>query len=274
MKHFIKELRRRGVLRIGLVYLAGSWLVVQVLETLVPIFGLPETSIRWVVIALAVGFIPALALSWAFEWTNHGLRKDSVVESDPGVRAAGRRRLDRIIIAVFAVALGYFALDRWVLQPSSQSVIPSPDSIAVAVLPFQTLGAQAGREYFTDGVHEELIVQLSQIQGLAVRSRTSVVPYRDHAQPLGDIARALGVSAIVEGSVRHAGDRVHVTAQLIDSRTDEHLWAGSFDAELTVYNLFQIQARAARNRRCPRSQAVSGDASGLRNTAHRQSRGL
>jgi adenylate cyclase len=246
MKHFIEELRRRGVLRSGLVYLAGTWLAVQVLETLVPIFGLPETSIRWVVVAMAVGFIPVLALSWAFQWTRHGLRREQDVGADPAVRVASERKLDRIIIAVFAVALGYFAFDRFVLQARHESAITSLDSIAVAVLPFRTLGAEPGREYFTDGVHEELISQLSPIQRLAVRSRTSVMPYRDHVESLGDIARALRVDGIVEGTVRHAGDRVRVTAQLIDTRKDEHLWSGSFDAELSVYNLFEIQARAAR----------------------------
>ncbi|MBK7902515.1 MAG: hypothetical protein IPJ97_05760 [Proteobacteria bacterium] len=246
MKHFIEELRRRGVLRAGLVYLASAWLVVQVLETLVPIFGLPETSIRWVVIALGLGLIPVVTLSWTFEWTIHGLRKDTEVSRDPVTRAAGKRRFDRLVIAVAAVALGYLAIDRFVLQSPHEPASGSPASVAVAVLPFQTLGAEAGREYFTDGVHEELLAQLTQVQSLAVRSRTSVMPYRRRTQSLGEIAHALAADMIVEGSVRHAGQRVRVTAQLIDTRTDQHLWTGSFDAELTVQNLFDIQAQAAR----------------------------
>lgn len=246
MKHFIEELRRRGVLRAGLVYLASAWLVVQVLETLVPIFGLPETSIRWVVIALGLGLIPVVTLSWTFEWTIHGLRKDTEVSRDPVARAAGKRKFDRLIIAAVAVALGYLAIDRFVLKPPHEPADASRSSVAVAVLPFQTLGAETGREYFTDGVHEELLAQLSQVQSLAVRSRTSVMPYRRRTQSLGEIAQALAADMIVEGSVRHAGQRVRVTAQLIDTRTDEHLWTGSFDAELTVQNLFDIQAQAAR----------------------------
>ncbi len=246
MKHFIEELRRRGVLRAGLVYLASAWLVVQVLETLVPIFGLPETSIRWVVIALALGLVPVVTLSWTFEWTIQGLRKDTEVAQDPVARAAGKRKFDRLFIAVVAVVFGYLAVDRLMLQPSREPAQGSPSSVAVAVLPFQTLGAEAGREYFTDGVHEELLAQLSQVQSLAVRSRTSVMPYRRRTQSLAEIAHALAADMIVEGSVRHAGQRVRITAQLIDTRTDEHLWTGSFDAELTVQNLFDIQAQAAR----------------------------
>ena len=246
MKHFIKELRRRGVLRAGLVYLAGAWLVVQVLETLVPIFGLPETSIRWVVIALAIGVVPVVALSWAFEWTIHGLKANADVAPETAARMTRRRTFDRLIIAAFAVALGYFAIDRLVLQPGDEPAPGPPSAIAVAVLPFQTLGEEDGREYFTDGVHEELIAQLSQVQSLAVRSRTSVMPYRNRTQPLADIAHALAADMIVEGSVRHAAQRVRITAQLIDTRTDRHLWSGSFDAELSVQNLFEIQAQAAR----------------------------
>jgi TolB-like protein/Flp pilus assembly protein TadD len=246
VKHLIKELQRRGVWRAGLVYLAGAWLVVQVLETLVPIFGLPETSIRWVVIALAIGVVPVVALSWAFEWTDQGLRSTADVAKDPAVPKTGRRKFDRLIIVAFAVALGYFAFDRFVLQPGNELAPGSHASLAVAVLPFQTLGPEAGREYFTDGVHEELIAQLSQIQSLAVRSRTSVMPYRKRTQSLGEIAHALAADMIVEGSVRHVGQRVRVTAQLIDTHTDRHLWTGSFDAELSVQNLFDIQAQAAR----------------------------
>lgn len=246
MKHLINELQRRGVWRAVLVYLAGAWLVVQVLETLVPIFGMPETSIRWVVIVLAVGVVPVVALSWAFEWTAEGLRANADVAQDPAVRRAGRRRFDRLVIAVFAVALAYLAFDKFVLQRGDESESGSQAALAIAVLPFQTLGEEAGREYFTDGVHEELIARLSQIQSLAVRSRTSVMPYRERSQSLGQIAQALAADMIVEGSVRHVGQRVKVSAQLIDARTDRNLWTGSFDAELTVQNLFNIQAQAAR----------------------------
>ena len=246
MKHFVEELRRRGVFRIALVYLASAWLAVQVLETLVPIFGLPETSIRWVVIALVVGIIPVVAISWSFEWTARGLLKDVEVRKDPGARVARRRIIDRVIIVVFAAALGYFVFDRFVLQANRGPAIASGRGIAIAVLPFQTLGAEPGSEYFTEGVHEELIAQLAQIQSLAVRSRTSVMPYRNHTEPVAEIARVLAADMIVEGSDRHAGERVRVTAQLIDTRTDAHLWSGSFDAELTVQNLFEIQAQAAR----------------------------
>ena len=246
MKHFIQELRRRGVLRAGLVYLAGAWLVVQVLETLVPIFGLPETSIRWVVIALAVGVVPVVVLSWAFEWTSQGLRANADVPPETAARMSRRRTLDRLIIAAFALALGYFAFDRLVLQPRNEPAPGPPAEIAVAVLPFQTLGEDGGREYFTDGVHEELIARLSQLESIAVRSRTSVMPYRNRTQSLREIAQALAADMIVEGSVRHVAQRVRITAQLIDTRTDRHLWSGSFDAELSVQNLFEIQAQAAR----------------------------
>ncbi len=245
MKHFIDELRRRGVLRFGLAYLAGAWLVVQVLVALMPIFGLPEAAVRWLVISLAVSFVPLLAASWAFEWTRDGLGRQREADRPPPRPLLTSRTIDRVIIVVFAVALALLAIERFALRPASDPKPAAPKPVSIAVLPFLTMGAETGREYFTDGVHEELIAELSKIDEFSVRSRTSVMGYANHPQAVGDIARQLGVDAVVEGSVRHAGDRVLISAQLVDSRTDKMLWSGSFEEALSVRTLFDLQRQVA-----------------------------
>jgi serine/threonine-protein kinase len=245
MKRFIDELRRRGVLRFALAYLAGAWLVVQVLVALMPIFGLPETAVRWLVIGLAVLFVPSLAASWAFEWTREGLRRQREADRPPPRPLLTSQTIDRVIIVIFAVALALLAFERFALRPASDAKRAAPKPVSIAVLPFRTMGAESGREYFTDGVHEELIAELSKVDEFSVRSRTSVIQYANHPLPVGDIARQLGVDAVVEGSVRHAGDRVLISAQLIDSRTDELLWSGSFEEALSVRTLFDLQRQVA-----------------------------
>lgn len=246
MKRFIEELQRRGVLRIGLVYLAGAWLLVQVLETLLPIFGFAEIGIRWVVVALAVGFVPALALSSVFAWTPQGIRKESEVEQDSAASATSSRTLDRIIIAVLALAVGYFAFDKFVLDASREPrVADEAGRTSIAVLPFLDFSEQSDQKYFADGMSEELLNLLAKIPELRVASRTSSFSFGGKDVQIAEIASSLNVRHVLEGSVRKAGDRLRVTAQLIDAVDGYHVWSDTFDRH--DGNVFEIQDEIARS---------------------------
>ncbi len=247
------ELKRRNVLRVGIVYLAGAWLLIQILETLFPIFGLAETSIRIVVILLAIGFIPALVLAWVFERTPDGLRKDSEINREADVDVRGSKTFDRIVIIVLALGMAYFAFDKFVLDPvrdaeiietetaraRTEALFESYGDKSIVVLPFVNMSDDPAQEFFSDGITEELLNLLSKIQELRVISRTSAFYFKGKDVDIPTIAERLKVDHVLEGSVRKAGNRVRITAQLIDARTDTHLWSEVYDRELD--DVFAIQ---------------------------------
>jgi TolB-like protein/Flp pilus assembly protein TadD len=247
------ELRRRSVLRVGIVYLAGAWLLIQILETLFPIFGLAETSIRIVVILLAIGFIPAVVLAWVFERTSDGLRKDSEVDRDTDVDVRGSKTFDRIVIIVLALGMAYFAYDKFVLDPArdaeiieteterarTEALFESYGDKSIVVLPFVNMSDDPDQEYFSDGISEELLNLLAKIRELRVISRTSAFYFKGKDVDIPTIAEWLKVDHVLEGSVRKAGNRVRVTVQLIDARTDTHIWSETYDRELD--DVFAIQ---------------------------------
>lgn len=243
MQRFFEELKRRNVVRAGIAYLAASWLLVQLLETLFPIFGLAETSIRWLVVALAIGFVPWLLLAWAFEWTSHGIMRDAEVPHEPANVHRRSRRLDRTIIVILTVAVSYFALDKYLLEgvreepPTTVGAPAAPDTIAV--LPFIDLSPDGDQEYFSDGISEELLNLLAQIPELRVAARTSSFSFKGRNLPIREIAAALDVAHVLEGSVRRAGDRLRITAQLISAADGFHLWSQTYDRP--VGDVFDVQ---------------------------------
>lgn len=247
MQQFFRELQRRNVVRAGIAYLAACWLLVQLLETLFPIFGLPETHIRWFVIALAVLFVPFLVLAWIFEWTSAGIRRDREVDHEPDSVRRRARRFDRVIIACLAVAVGYFALDKFVMQPALDDVRASTAATAagntVAVLPFTDLSPNGDQRYFSDGLAEELLNLLARIPELRVAARTSSFSFQGQNLPVTEIARALNVAHVLEGSVRRAGDRLRVTAQLVSAADGYQLWSSTFERPLG--DVFAIQEEIA-----------------------------
>jgi TolB-like protein/Tfp pilus assembly protein PilF len=252
---FFGELRRRNVIRMAGLYLVGAWLVVQVAGTVLPMFGAPDWLLRTIVVLLAIGFVPAVILSWVFELTPEGLKREDDVAPGQSIAPQTRRRIDRMIIVVLVLALGYFAFDKFVLMPrreaalvaraapnESRSVI---NAKSIAVLPFENLSEEKQNEYFTDGVQDEILTYLTKIADLKVISRTSVLQYKSGvARNLREIAQQLGVANVVEGSVQRSGNRVRVNAQLIDARTDAHLWAQTYDRDLA--DVFAIQSEIAK----------------------------
>ena len=255
-----EELKRRNVIRIAAAYIVAAWLVIQVAETLFPLFGYGDQPARIVVIVLSILFIPAVILAWAFELTPDGLKRDREVERSQSIAPKTGKRLDRIIMVVLAVALGFFAFDKFVVDPQRKVDIAESATVAgaeqameearlgmfndksVAVLPFANRSEQKEDEYFTDGMHDELLTRLSRIAALKVISRTSVMRYRDTLMSIPDIAKELSVATILEGGVQRLGDQVRINVQLINAHTDEHLWAEIYDRKLTTDNLFAIQS--------------------------------
>ncbi len=264
MGQFFEELKRRNVLRVAAAYVVVSWLIIQVVETIFPVFGLGDAGIRFVIIVLAIGLIPALILSWAFEITPEGLKKEKDVDRSESVTAHTGKKLDRWIMAVLVVALGYFAIDKFALSPQreaaqqqqqaeqlasateearqegrSQALTESYGDKSIAVLPFADMSPMHDQEYMSDGIAEELLNLLVKIPELRVISRTSAFAFKGKDIDIPTIAEHLNVAHILEGSVRKSGDRIRITAQLIEARSDTHLWSETYDRVLD--DIFAIQ---------------------------------
>jgi len=254
---FLTELNRRNVIRVAGAYLALGWVVVQVTETLAPALGLPESVLPLVTWIGVIGFPFALVFSWAYELTPDGLKRESEVDRSQSITHVTSRRLDYIIIVLLVVAMLMFAADRFIPHDSTvesvadgapgalpqQASTPATDRKSIAVLPFENLSSDAENEYFADGLHDELLTKLAKLHDLKVISRTSVMEYKDKAHNLREIGKALGVATILEGTVRKADNRVRLSMQLIDADTDAHLWAETYERELT--DVFQIQTAVA-----------------------------
>lgn len=254
---FFNELKRRNVLRAALAYLAGAWLLIQIVETLFPVFGLSDGAIRAVVIVLAVGFPVTIVLAWVFEWSPQGLVRDNSVVEPSNV--AANRRIDRIIIAILILALGLFAIDRFILDPArdAQEIAVATETAragalkdafgdkSIAVLPFDNLSSDPEQGYLADGLAEELLNLLARIQGLRVTSRTSAFKFKGSEASLPEIAKQLDVANILEGSVRRSGDTIRITVQLIDARADAHLWSETYERPLNDIFLIQDQVAAS-----------------------------
>ncbi len=250
-RSFIEELARRNVFRVAIAYLAGAWLLIQVADTVLPRFGLTDTAVTNVILVLATGFVPAVILSWVFQWTPQGIRRDADVARHEA-RPIGRT-FDRIIVVMLLLAVGYFAIDKFVIDPSrdaenmqtardegrADAFVESFGDLSIAVLPFVNMSADPEQEYFSDGIAEELLNLLAKIPELRVISRSTAFTFKGKDIVISEVAKKLNVAHILEGSVRRSGNKVRITAQLIDARTDTHLWSDTYDRELE--DIFAIQ---------------------------------
>ena len=257
------ELKRRNVLRVAIAYLALAWLLTEVSGTLFPVFGIPDWGIRLVVIVFALGFLPALIISWVYEITPEGIKREKDVVRDASITHLTAKRLDMFTIGLIVVALVFILADRFWLSPRLAEQLAAPalvvtetvqtlepesqvPSKSIAVLPFVNMSDDPGNEYFTDGMHDELLTRLTHVSALKVISRTSVMRYRDTDKSLPEIARELSVATILQGGVQRVGKQVRINVQLINAHTDEHLWAKIYDRELTTKNLFGIQSEISK----------------------------
>jgi len=243
------ELKRRNVFRVGAAYIVAAWLVIQVVETILPVFGFGDGGIRVVVIVLAIGFIPALIFAWAFELTAEGLKRDHEVDRSQSNTPQTGKKLDRIIMVVLVLALSYFALDKFVLSESreetarqegrSEALVESYGDTSIAVLAFDNMSNDPDNEYFSDGITEEILNLLAKIPQLRVVSRSSAFAFKGKEIHIPDVAVKLNVAHVLEGSVRKFGNQVRITAQLIEARSDTHLWSETYDRSLE--NIFEVQ---------------------------------
>ena len=242
---FFEELKRRNVFRVAIAYLIMSWLILQVLDVVGPILEFPNWIGRAILLFLAVGFVVSVIVSWAYEVTPEGLKREEDVDRSQSITHATGRKLDFVIIGVLTVALGIFALERFVWHDHDTESFATTEPLekSIAVIPFANRSADESDAYFVDGIHDDILTQLSKLSGIdRVISRTSVERFRDTDLSIPEIAAALDVATILEGSVQRAGDRVRITMQLIDAANDEHIWADNFDRELTANNVFDIQS--------------------------------
>ena len=242
----IAELKRRNVFRVGVAYGIVAWLLVEMASVVLPALRLPEWTLTLLVFLVVAGFPLALILAWAFELTPEGIKRETAVDPAESTTHVMGRKLDFAIIGLLAIAVVYFAVDKFVLEPEpEESPGGAPPSIqSLAVLPLDNLSGQKDQEYFTVGMTEAIISQLAKIASLSVVSRTSVMQYTGVRMPMAEIASKLGVDAVVEGSVLRVDDVVRITVQLIDARSDSHLWTESYERNLR--DVLALQGEVAR----------------------------
>ncbi len=254
MGQFVAELKRRNVIRVAVAYAVIGWLVLQVTQTLVSMLELPEATNKFILICLVAAFIPMLLFSWVYELTSEGLKKEQDIRPADSILAHTAKRLDLItLVALFiVVSLGVLNEFRTVYNGVDSQLQFSTDlnfqvgalelknvERSVAVLPFVNISADPDNEYFSDGVSEEILALLAKLDSLKVVSRTSSFSYKNKPQDLKEIGNQLGVSYIVEGSVRKSGNTVRITAQLIQVESNFHMWSETYDREMT--DVFTIQ---------------------------------
>ena len=244
----IAELKRRNVFRVGAAYAIVGWLLVEVASVLLPTFDAPDWVMKAFSSLVILGFPLTLVIAWAFELTPEGIKREAEVDRTESVRHSTGRKLDFAIIGLLALAVVYFAVDKFVLEAEPGQTETTAESIAqeksIAVLPFVNMSADADQEYFSDGITEEILNTLVAIDELQVAGRTSSFTFKDRKDvDLKTIGQRLGVSNLLEGSVRKAGNKVRITAQLITAENGFHLWSETYDRELA--DIFEIQEEIA-----------------------------
>jgi TolB-like protein/Tfp pilus assembly protein PilF len=260
-----EELKRRNVFRVAIAYAVVAWLVLQVADVVLNNIEAPDWIFQVLMLMFAIGLPLALVFAWVYEMTPDGIRRENDIDRSQSITPNTGRKLDRVISIALAVAVSYLLVDKLWLSAQDLGSTPPPvatdvagelapgpatatgvtDSgaesgvLSIAVLPFVNMSADADNEYFSDGISEELLNVLVKVSTLHVASRTSAFAYKDKDLPVSQIASELQVNHILEGSVRKAGNRVRITAQLIDGRSDRHLWSETYERELD--DIFEIQ---------------------------------
>jgi adenylate cyclase len=246
-----QELKRRNVIRIAILYAVSSWVLLQLADVLTSLLNAPEAAGSIVVVLLILGFIPTLIFAWVYEMTPEGLKREVDVDRSHSQTPETGKKINVVIIVLLVIAIGGLIADRLIPEtgvPEDPVVLVETEeapinALSIAVLPFADLSQDQDQQYFTDGLSEELLNLLVRVDDLHVASRTSSFAYRGSTLSIPDISKALKVGHILEGSVRKDGERIRITAQLIEADTDRHLWSENFDRELV--DIFAIQDEIA-----------------------------
>ncbi len=245
-----QELKRRNVFRVAIAYLVTAWLMLQIADVILSNIAAPQWVFKVFMLALGIGFPLAVMFAWAFELTPEGLKKEKDVDRSTSITDVTARRLDRMIIVVLAVALGYLIVDDFVLTDDDPGAKTAGEAVSsgirdrsIAVLPFVNMSSDREQDYFSDGISEELLNVLAQFKNLRVAARTSSFQFKGENQDIGRIAEQLKVAHVLEGSVRKSGTRLRITAQLIKASDGYHIWSETYDRELD--DVFAIQDEIA-----------------------------
>ncbi len=246
MSSFYRELKRRNVVKVAVAYAIVGWILVEIASVVLPGFEAPDWVFKVVMFLVILGFPMAVVFAWAFELTPEGLKREKDVDRSESITPQTGRKLDRIIIALLVIALGYFvATHDWGGKPESIKVAEDATPTSIAVLPFVNMSDDPANEYFSDGLSEELLNLLVRVSDLRVAGRTSSFAFKNKELDLREIGEQLNVDSILEGSVRKAGNQVRITAQLVNTADGYHLWSETYDRELT--DIFKVQADIANN---------------------------
>ncbi len=254
----LEQLKHRNVIRVAILYLVVCWLILDPVHVLFHMLEVPVWANRLVVILMAIGFPAVMLFAWAYEITPDGLKPSAETDQRRSIRKLNAQRIDHAIAVVLAVGIAYLLVDKFWLskhaamerpaavvaptapQPAAPPAIPDK---SVAVLPFANMSDDQSNDYFSDGLSEELIDRLAKATELRVPARTSSFYFKGKQVPLADIAKALGVSHLIEGSVRKSGNRLRITVQLIRVDTGYHLWSETYDRKLD--DIFKVQDEIA-----------------------------
>jgi TolB-like protein/thioredoxin-like negative regulator of GroEL len=257
-----QELKRRNVIKVGLAYVVVAWLVAQVLQLVFESFGTPDWVMKTVLVLMAMGLVFALFFAWAFELTPEGLKREREVDRSQSITPQTGKRLNHLITFLMAMAIAYFAYDKFILgaspEPAMVEAASSPAELpdgktgagktaatakSVAVLPFVDMSPDKDQEYFTDGLTENLLNALAQLRELKVAGRTSSFAFKNRNEDLRSIGEQLGVAHVLEGSVQKSGEKVRITAQLVSAGDGYHLWSQTYDR--TLNDIFAVQDEIA-----------------------------
>jgi TolB-like protein/Tfp pilus assembly protein PilF len=241
-RNFFAELKRRNVYKVAVAYAVVAWLVIQAASIVLPTFETPSWILKVIIFVVIIGFPVALIFAWAFELTPEGLKRTEDVDVSESITRRTGRKLDFLIIAVLLLVIAVLVYQRLHLTVSPvRSNIPEK---SIAVLPFENRSEDKANAYFADGIQDEILTRLSKIADLKVISRTSTQHYKSAPENLSEIGQQLGVAHILEGSVQKSGDSVRVNVQLIKAANDSHIWADSFDRQLT--DIFSVESEVAK----------------------------
>jgi len=247
---FIEELKRRNVFKVGTAYAIAGWLIIQVVSTVSPQLEFPGWVAPFFTVLVLVGFPLSLIFAWAFELTPEGLKKSQEVNITESVTNRTGKKLNGIIITALSMAVVFLLVERVFFAEASfienQSELADFQTASIAVLPFVNMSGDENNEYFSDGLSEELLNALAKVKEMKVAGRTSSFKFKGKNEDLKIVGDQLGVGHILEGSVRKAGGRVRITAQLIKVDDGFHMWSETFDRELTATNIFEIQEEISR----------------------------
>src|SRR6266702_2791334 len=241
-KNFFGELKRRNVYKVAIAYAVVAWLLMQIATQVFPFLEIPNWAIRLVIMLIVIGFPVALIIAWAFELTPEGLKRTEFAEELPTKSARSHAWIYVVVIAG-AISASLFFLGRYTSSKQSGNVELSAKS--VAVLPFVNMSSDRENEYFVDGLTEEILNRVAQINELKVPGRTTCFAFKDKNADLRQVGASLGVAHVLEGGVRKSGERLRITAQLVRTLDGYHLWSQSFDRKLD--DVFAIQEEIARS---------------------------